>query len=738
MRIDRLSIKGITTFKDEAVLDLSAIGPGLIAIAGPNGAGKSSLLEAIPGGLYRQTPSRGAIAGLATARDSQIEIVGVNGVPFTARLDIDAHTGKSEAILIDGAGAPIAGPKVKDFDRVIAEKFPPFNVYLAAAFSCQTGAGSLLKMDRADRRALFGRLLGLERLEELATAARERARKAESEVIASRAALEALQGQAEDVAALEQELSAAKANAATAKGLQEAAQAELDGNIRLLDVLKAAQAEVKNAEARLTNAMRRMDSAAGEVVRLESRLAGLKELLAKAPEIRAIAEKIKAAAAELEKNRAAGESAAAEDRRLQDLAREAESMLAATKVTADQSALALKESGLQLKEADAAIANAKASTGAVPCAGALDDTARGRCPALAGHFRNRAKAEDTIRWYVDNIAKIKDEVARTAQAVVDAQVKAKVARDNAAASRIKIDGLRAEYRRIAWELDHLRARDRTAEIDKAEAESAALKESLATAGLALEDSKVECARIRAEMPVVDSADIAKVEKCVRELSESFADLKRCCEKDSNEAVRLETRLKAAVQVQAKTEELIAKIGPAEREIADWKFIARGLGREGVQALELDAAGPRVSELANELLADAYGPRFQLRFETQAAKADGKGVKETFDIVVVDNEAGREGNGEDLSGGEKVIVGEALGLAVGLFHAQASGIELGTVVRDETAGALYPETRPRYVSMLRQFMKIGRIHQLLFVAHDYDIIDLADAVVRIDNGRIQVN
>lgn len=179
------------------------------------------------------------------------------------------------------------------------------------------------------------------------------------------------------------------------------------------------------------------------------------------------------------------------------------------------------------------------------------------------------------------------------------------------------------------------------------------------------------------------------------------------------------------------------MAPLERDLADWRFLSRGLGREGVQALELDAAGPRVSALANELLADAYGPRFQLRFETQAAKADGRGVKETFDVVVVDSERGREGNGEDLSGGEKVIVGEALGLAVGLFHAQAGGVALGTVVRDETVGALDPENAERYLAMLRAFLRVGRVHQLLFVAHSPQLVELADAVVRVNDGRIEV-
>ena len=141
-------------------------------------------------------------------------------------------------------------------------------------------------------------------------------------------------------------------------------------------------------------------------------------------------------------------------------------------------------------------------------------------------------------------------------------------------------------------------------------------------------------------------------------------------------------------------------------------------------------------MANELLADAYGSRFQLRLETMAAKKD-KGTREVFDVVVCDTERGREGNGEDLSGGEKVIVGEALGLGIGLFHAESAGVGLGTVCRDETVGALDPENGERYIAMLKSFLRVGRVHQLLYVCHSPTLTDMADAVVRVENGHVSV-
>jgi len=737
MRIDKISLSGFTTYGQAATLDLAALGPGIIAIAGPNGSGKTTLLEAVPGAVYRQTPSRGSIAALATSRDASIELCGENGAPFQIRLSADAHNGKQEAIILDGAGEPKAGPKVRDFDAYVAAHFPPLDVYLASFFASQTGAGSIFKMDRSARRALFGRLLGIERLELMATAARENARAKETELAASKAALEALRGQAEDVAALERQLEYARANAETAKSLQEETQAKLDEVRKVLEERQSAVAEAEKGRARYADANRRVNLAAGEITRLDSRLTALETLLAKADEIRGIAARIQGLTAELEKNRAAGELAAAEDRRLQDTASETERRLVETNLASRKARQDIDEAERKHKEAAAAIAHAETCTGSVPCAGTLDDAARGRCPALSGHFKNRDQAELVIKWYTEQIAGLTDKrtVARRAEA--DAEAAAQDSKLAAINSRAAIDKLRSEYRRLSDELAKLKAMDRTAELDKAEAEAAALRDSLVTAGKNLDAAKTEASKIQAEIPVVDHLGIQTAEKEIRDLTASIGTLRIGHENDTAEAVRIETRLKTAAQVKARTEELLVKISPAEREISDWKFLARGLGREGVQALELDAAGPRVSDLANELLTDAYGPRFQVRFETQAAKADGKGVKETFDIIVVDNERGREGNGEDLSGGEKVIVGEALGLAVGLFHAQAAGATLGTVIRDETVGALDPDNAQRYLAMLRAFVRVGRVDQLLFVAHQPALIDLADAVVRVDNGRIEI-
>lgn len=170
-----------------------------------------------------------------------------------------------------------------------------------------------------------------------------------------------------------------------------------------------------------------------------------------------------------------------------------------------------------------------------------------------------------------------------------------------------------------------------------------------------------------------------------------------------------------------------------RDASDWALLEKALGRDGIQALAIDAAGPTVSALANDLLSSCYGPRFSLSLETTAQTKDGKKQREVFDIRILDAEAGREAR--QGSGGEMVLIEEGLRLALAIFNTQRSGVPLRTLWRDETTGALSPENADRYVSMLRRAMELGGFERCLFVAHAEAVWQQADARIFVANGAV---
>lgn len=200
------------------------------------------------------------------------------------------------------------------------------------------------------------------------------------------------------------------------------------------------------------------------------------------------------------------------------------------------------------------------------------------------------------------------------------------------------------------------------------------------------------------------------------------------------------RLRAALERLGAQEEALAEhraeVAVTEVAAADWTTLEDALGRNGVQALEIDAAGPEVSKLTNDLLGVWRGVRFSITLETLREKKSEPGqYTEAFDVRVFDE--GRERQVEALSGGERVIVSEAMGLAIAIFNARKSGIQWRTLFRDETAGALDPENAQAYVDMLRRALELGGFEQVLFVSHAPEVWERADARLRVEHGRINV-
>src|SRR5690348_3802502 len=145
--LERFRCYGFGPFASEFSIDLAGLDPNarLVAICGENGAGKTTALElALPGAMYRQTPTRGSLVSLATRRDAFMETTLLARERWTIRHLVDAVSGKSEALVLDERGAPVLpDAKVKHFDEWAAEHLPDPGIYFASAFAPQGAAGFL-------------------------------------------------------------------------------------------------------------------------------------------------------------------------------------------------------------------------------------------------------------------------------------------------------------------------------------------------------------------------------------------------------------------------------------------------------------------------------------------------------------------------------------------------------------------------------------------------------------------
>jgi DNA repair protein SbcC/Rad50 len=184
-------------------------------------------------------------------------------------------------------------------------------------------------------------------------------------------------------------------------------------------------------------------------------------------------------------------------------------------------------------------------------------------------------------------------------------------------------------------------------------------------------------------------------------------------------------------------ELLADRNRLQAESADWTRLAMDLGRDGLQALEIDAAGPELTTLANDLLRACGDTRFSVDIVTTKTSADGKRELEGCEIMVSDSVKGTVQEGETLSGGEAVFVGEAVRSAVTMMGCRRNGVAAPTLVRDESGAALDPERAPQYMAMLRITADIVGASNVLLVSHNPDLLALADSIVRVGGGKVVV-
>jgi exonuclease SbcC len=125
-----------------------------------------------------------------------------------------------------------------------------------------------------------------------------------------------------------------------------------------------------------------------------------------------------------------------------------------------------------------------------------------------------------------------------------------------------------------------------------------------------------------------------------------------------------------------------------------------------------------------MLSAAYNSRFQIEFRTTRIGGSGAKVKqiEDFQIVVHDSTDGSEQLLETLSGGESVWIKRAIFDSFAIARDRKTGQRFLTVFADEADGALDPEARMKYITMIeRAHNEAGRTHTII-VTHSTEIQD----------------
>lgn len=190
-------------------------------------------------------------------------------------------------------------------------------------------------------------------------------------------------------------------------------------------------------------------------------------------------------------------------------------------------------------------------------------------------------------------------------------------------------------------------------------------------------------------------------------------------------------VESSTRLTAEADAIRDRIAPQLRDLEEWSLLARATSRDGIQALELDEAGPQVSSIANDLLAETFGTRFQISFETTRLDAKGKKLIEVFDIRVTAD--GVDQSIENLSGGQRVWIEAAISQAVGVYLRRKSGLDLRTSFLDEADGALDVENAWHYLEMLRRAHDASGAHHTFLITHRRELLAHIPQQIRLTPG-----
>jgi exonuclease SbcC len=272
--------------------------------------------------------------------------------------------------------------------------------------------------------------------------------------------------------------------------------------------------------------------------------------------------------------------------------------------------------------------------------------------------------------------------------------------------------------------DIARARDNLAKAQEAGVRIEGFKSQLTDKGKLLEERK----KVVAELTAGVTSDF--IEKLRNDLETATANHNSLTEAytDTREKIAgLESSItavkKTLTEITAQEQELKAlaeTLYAATKEHVEWELVVKAFGRDGIQALELDALAPGISDTANKILESAYGDRFKIAIETTRIGGAGKKVKQIEDFVIKVIDDGEEANLEDKSGGEAVWIKRAIYDAFAVIRKRNTNFAFLSCFQDETDGALDSASKTSYCRMLEAAHAESKLRHTFVITHSNEV------------------
>jgi len=723
LRVRKLRLRGATGIwkglgVDEITLDLDRYDAGLVALIGQNGAGKSTLIENMhpwPCLLTRE----GKLQDHFRLRDSARELWFVDerdGQEYRALMLIDGvnATGKAEYHLFAG-DTPLTNGRREDYVDAIDRLFGSLALFLRSAFVRQLPTKNnpdLAEATKGEKKAIFRELAGLDYLQAAAETAKANAAGIESETELAEARLAGKRELLESMPAVMLRMDADDAE--LKKQQDSLAGVELDGKAVASKAkeLAAALEQQRATEKRIAEDRAVVDRCGAEAARARKEAATYADAVKLRPAAeRDLADHERLRAEEAQENERAKKHADLVARLQSEYAdavgahRDHENEIQKRHSATQKEMVRLEgDRRVVLTQIDRLIADIETPDKACPQCGYIDPARlelreTWKTELAAAQEKAHALAQDVEEKRRELEAIEGESTFPPEKPKLPAFDGTQLGKLTAAIAAIDPKAIRAVIERA----------------QRAEVEIAKLNELAAQRELEAQNADDRIMKMVATLDETMEGRAAKAGADLEEVRQRYAAIKEAI-------VSLRTRIDEAIARLDELEKTRQEIADAERvfarskaEAAEWRYLERACGADGIQALELDALGPSIAEVANRLLSAAYGTRFSIVFKTTRIAGRGSKTKqvEDFSIWITDSERVTEQDLSTLSGGERVWIYRALYDSFAIIRDRNTGLRFLTCFADEADGALDPEARQMYFAMLRAaHAESGRRHTLI--------------------------
>lgn len=730
IRLDCLILRGAIGImkglgREEITVDFSAYDPGLVALVGINGAGKTTLIEnchPFPTMLTRS----GKLQDHFCLRDSYRDLYFTDertDCRYRAFIQIDGQnvTGKCEYHLYR-EGMPLTDGRKESYENEINRLFGSLALFQRSVFTAQKntkGNPDLSEATKGERKSLFRELRGLDYLQLYSESAREEAKGIEQTILTDRGRIQSLEELVAGSSIKEDELTGLviqRDEQAEALKKMEASGKQLKTETELLrEKVEANRRVVEHIE----EAKKRGGDLGAEMRDLAQKAKQYNEAVQHKGEAEAIIQQ--AEVLRTDQGRLSDERAKIQEKREQRL----------TEHRDRSEAVAHQEKGLQATKAEI-----DAKTGEIRAKKAgfvakidqirafLEKTVE--CPKCGYEFAPGGKEqqqalEDLQSHLQSQVWELDKELTEQGKASTDIRQQIDVLEYPPEPKLPGFGEIDTKLNEIAEQLNQLDVTEMRAVLQRAQEANARLEE------MEKRRHQINSEQARLEVEIEDlnkqfdfsvqhrydekQAELIGAENAYRTARDTLKTLEASI-------VSLEKQIDELGKKAGELLQLKAAVEDKQNDAAEWRWLERACGPDGIQALELDAMGPGIAEIANRLLQAAYGSRFQVEFRTTRIGGQGSKRKqiEDFQIWVLDSEDGSEQQMETLSGGESVWIKRAIYDAFGIVRDQNTGQRFLTCFQDEADGALDPRARLAYFRMLEAAHQESGRHHTIVITH----------------------